>query len=198
MEENDSGLKMKQNNIGKKSSSAQNLLARKNQRDVTHKENIGIKLYWSSDQEFEAQSLDGKKLCLGYRKKLNFIDKLSPKVSKQIQGDVQRSQYQQPRINSNLTKILKVVALDYAHSISYCQGMNYITGTVMHLSTSPGDAYSLVSALIERRFLFYYRDNFNNLVPLFYVLDALLEKFVPDLFSYLQSHGITSFHFSPS
>lgn len=117
-------------------------------------------------------------------------------IEEVISLDVSRS-YQNSSIvpSEALKNILKVYAF-YNPEVGYCQGMNYIAGTIYSLFQQEDLSLKFMIALIEK---FQMKELFTNelakLKQYFYVLDRLIGIELPQLHEIFKQVNISSAHF---
>jgi hypothetical protein len=116
-----------------------------------------------------------------------------------IRMDVARSFKHHPLISSNvLMNLLRTYAY-YNPEVGYCQGMNYIAGTLYLQIQDEETAFRCMVGLIERHHmapLFY--QNMPKLKLYLYQLDRLVGINLPEIHSLFQEEMITSSHFASS
>mmetsp|Transcript_14559 Transcript_14559/g.14654 ORF Transcript_14559/g.14654 Transcript_14559/m.14654 type:complete len:115 (+) Transcript_14559:450-794(+) len=113
--------------------------------------------------------------------------------------DVSRSYQHHPQISDQVLKnILKTYAL-YNPEIGYCQGMNYIAGTLYLQVQNEEIAFKCLVSMIER---FEMSELFIHSLPklkqFFYQLDRLVGILLPEVNESFKEVGLSSAHFSAS
>ena len=117
-------------------------------------------------------------------------------IEEVIALDVARS-YQNSEIvpSESLKNVLSVYAF-YNKGVGYCQGMNYIAGTILFHYRNEEASLKVMVALIEK---FHMSDLFENDLPklkmFFYQLDRLISIRLPDLHEQFKQLSVTSGHF---
>mmetsp|Transcript_11331 Transcript_11331/g.11407 ORF Transcript_11331/g.11407 Transcript_11331/m.11407 type:complete len:223 (-) Transcript_11331:35-703(-) len=113
--------------------------------------------------------------------------------------DVSRSYQNSSLISPQiLTNLLKTYAF-YNPDIGYCQGMNYIAGTLYIQLQSEEIAFKCVIGLIEKfQMSSLFIENLPKLKQFFYQLDRLIGLFMPDVQELFKDIEISSAHFSSS
>ncbi|CAG9332307.1 unnamed protein product [Blepharisma stoltei] len=114
-----------------------------------------------------------------------------------INMDVSRSYQHHPQISDQVLKnILKTYAL-YNPEIGYCQGMNYIAGTLYLQVQNEEIAFKCLVSMIER---FEMSELFIHSLPklkqFFYQLDRLVGILLPEVNEAFKEVGLSSAHFS--
>lgn len=90
--------------------------------------------------------------------------------------------------------LLNLVA-DYPE-VSYYQGMNYLVVFCYYTCNKDRTmAYWLMSFMIEHCIQAYFGNNFCGLVKLLFVVDKLLQRVYPNIWSKLNRGGVTAIHF---
>jgi hypothetical protein len=114
-----------------------------------------------------------------------------------IANDVVRSFQFAPTLSKDpLTNILRA----YAHfnpAVGYCQGMNYLFGTLYIIYKNEEAAFTSGVGLINRyqmSSIFY--TQLPRLKVMFYQLDRMLARFLPRLQALFRTEGISASHFS--
>ena len=99
-----------------------------------------------------------------------------------IDMDIARSYQKVPEINSEqLKNILKTFA-HYKPSVGYCQGMNYIAGTLLYVIEDPDLTFRALVSLIENfKMGSLYNDKLKKLKKLIFIFDRLISVFLPRL-----------------
>jgi len=113
-----------------------------------------------------------------------------------INMDVLRS-YKEDLVNSNsLKNLLKTYAF-YNPEVGYCQGMNYIAGTLLIQLQDEEMSFKCFAALIKRfNMTNIFIDDLPKLRQFFYMLDRLTGLLLPEVYEFFMEAGITSAHFS--
>jgi hypothetical protein len=132
---------------------------------------------------------------------LAFLNKVNSSVKDDIDEvialDVARS-YQNSSIvpSESLKNVLSVYAF-YNKGIGYCQGMNYIAGTIFTQFRNEEMSLKVMVALIEK---FKMTELFENDLPklkqFFYQLDRLISISLPEMHEQFKQLSVTSGHFS--
>jgi Rab-GTPase-TBC domain len=98
-----------------------------------------------------------------------------------IDMDVIRSYHEDKNHHSVLKNILKVYAY-YKPEVNYCQGMNFIVGTIYFMVKDEQIAFNCLYAIIKRFSMeSLLGDDFSSLKCMFYKLEKLIEYFLPDV-----------------
>jgi hypothetical protein len=99
-----------------------------------------------------------------------------------IDMDVARSYQKVPEINSEqLKNILKTFAY-FKPSIGYCQGMNYIAGTLLYVIKDQELTFRALVSLIENfKMGSLFNFNLKKLKKLFFIFDRLISVYLPRL-----------------
>lgn len=122
-----------------------------------------------------------------------------PDIEEVIALDVARS-YQNSQIvqGDALKNILNVYAF-YNTGVGYCQGMNYIAGTIFYLFRNEETALKIMVALIEKyQMTELFENDLPKLKQFFYQLDRLISIQLPDLHDQFRELNVTSGHFCSS
>lgn len=91
--------------------------------------------------------------------------------------------------------ILVNLVTDYPE-VSYYQGMNYLVIFCYYSCNKDRTmAYWLLSFMIEHIIQAYFGNSFNGLVKLLFVVDKLLHRVYPNIWSKLSRGGVTAIHF---
>lgn len=111
--------------------------------------------------------------------------------------DILRSYSNRSDIDSHkLREVLRAYAF-YQNKVGYCQGMNYIAGTLYYLFQSSERTFWAMCALIRQNSMFdLYSDDLPKLKYLFFALDRLTALHLPDLHTTFNIENITSSSFS--
>ena len=80
-----------------------------------------------------------------------------------------------------LLNILKCATYVMKTEAGYCQGMNYLAGTLLYMVQDEQKVFEMYLCLVQKRLVEIYIGNFDKLKVYFYVLDNLLNLFVSDL-----------------
>lgn len=120
-------------------------------------------------------------------------------VEEVIALDVSRSYQNSTIVQSEALKNILNVYAFYNTEVGYCQGMNYIAGTILYLFRSEEIALKIMVAVIEK---FSMSELFGNellkLKQFFYQLDRLISIQLPDLHDQFRELNVTSGHFCSS
>lgn len=116
-----------------------------------------------------------------------------------IRMDVLRSYSNDPLVpQDHLRNVLKVYA-SYNSTVGYCQGMNYIAGTLYACLQDEEATFKCMVGLIERYGLdSLYSPELPRLKQMFYQLDRLLGSLLPDANALFRTEMIGSGHFTSS
>ena len=114
-----------------------------------------------------------------------------------IEVDVARSFQKNTEINSrNLKNILKAYAL-FNKNLGYCQGMNYIAGTLFLVIQDEEASCRCLSAMIEMFSMnSLFTNNLKKLKKLFYIFDRLIVMYLPEINETFKDAWVFSDHFS--
>jgi ecotropic viral integration site 5 protein len=144
--------------------------------------------------------LNAKNYQMDYQKILSVLSNSSNLIGELkdlIEVDVARSFQKNPEIHStNLKNILEVYAY-YNKDVGYCQGMNYIAGTLFLVTQDEEISCKCLSSMVEifsMNSLF--TNNLKKLKKLFYILDRLIVIILPELNESFKDAWIFSDHFS--
>jgi ecotropic viral integration site 5 protein len=118
-----------------------------------------------------------------YFTQLNIVNSsniIGSEIEHIIDMDVARSYHKSNEINGqNLKNILKVFAASHP-AIGYCQGMNYIAGTLFLVIQDEDLTYKAMVALIQKlKMTSLFNEQLKKLKKLFFTLDRLISKFLP-------------------
>ena len=123
---------------------------------------------------------------------------LSKQLEDLIRMDVHRSftpNKEFPR--EELFSVIKAGSLVLDPSIGYCQGMNYLAGLFL-INYPPEIAFAMYVRYIELKARPIFTQNFEVLKSFFYVLDNLVDVFIPDLGRTFKTQKVTAvFYASP-
>lgn len=116
-----------------------------------------------------------------------------------IRMDIERSYNHIQEIDKNsLNCILKTFAY-YDKSIDYCQGMNYLVGFLRYVLPDDETSFKALIVLIDKYKL---REIYKKDMPLlffsFFVIEILLNKFVPELHLHLKLNSVIPQHYASS
>lgn len=111
---------------------------------------------------------------------VNSSNILGSEIEHIIDMDVARSYHKSNEINGqNLKNILKVFAFSHP-AIGYCQGMNYIAGTLFLVIQDEALTYKAMVVLIQSlKMTSLFNEQLRKLKKLFFTLDRLISKFFP-------------------
>jgi hypothetical protein len=119
------------------------------------------------------------------------------KYFKVIEMDLSRTYQNHPIIKLQpLSNILNVYSI-YSPEIGYCQGMNFIVGTLYLVFQDEEATFTALVSLVERfnlKHMFMLNDSMLKL--LFYQLDRLISIILPDLGQALKALEVKSFNFA--
>jgi hypothetical protein len=128
---------------------------------------------------------------------------LNPEIVKSydeiIRMDVARSFHNHPQISGgNLSNLLRTYSL-YNTEVGYCQGMNYIAGTLYLQLQDEATAFKCMVGLVEKYHMspLFYQD-LPRLKLYLYQLDRLVGIHLPEVQSMFKEEMITSSHFASS
>lgn len=114
-----------------------------------------------------------------------------------INMDVNRSFKDNPLVPSQVLKNLLKTYAFYNPEVGYCQGMNYIAGTIVLQIQDEETSFRCLAALIKK---FNMTNNFIEDMPrlkqFFYQLDRLTGLMIPEVHEFFTEAGISSAHFS--
>lgn len=116
-----------------------------------------------------------------------------------IDMDVLRSYANEPKVPSDSLKdILKAYAV-YNPDVGYCQGMNFITGTLLYcIQDSDRTFHSLVGLIQKFHLETLYSPELPRLKLLFYQLDRLICSELPDMYRLFKTEMMSSGQFASS
>lgn len=95
-----------------------------------------------------------------------------------------------------LTRVLRSIAFSYSDSASYCQGMNYLAGIFQIEYVQEDTSFRMMSQLLEKRMMKVFTSEFQHLQMNFYILDRLIELFIPDLHRHFSEENIVPVFYS--
>lgn len=129
--------------------------------------------------------------------KLDNSANLLGELSDVIEVDVARSFQKNPAISSrNLKNILKAYAL-HNEEIGYCQGMNYIAGTLFLVIQDEENSCKCLAAMIEKFSMSsLFTQNLKKLKKLFYIFDRLIVIYLPEINEVFKDAWVFTDHFS--
>ena len=97
-----------------------------------------------------------------------------------------------------LVEILSSYA-SYAPHVGYCQGMNYIAGTLFIYLQDEAQTFAVLAGLIEKYNMeSLLNEDLYRLKLYFYMMDRLIGVFLPMLHKHFRDEMINSAHFSSS
>lgn len=116
-----------------------------------------------------------------------------------IEMDVSRSyQYSSQISSESLKNLLRTYAF-YNLDVGYCQGMNYIAGTLYIQLQDEESSFRCMIGMIDKfQMHTLFINNLPKLKQLFYQLDRLIGLFMPDVHELFKDIEISSAHFSSS
>jgi Rab-GTPase-TBC domain len=116
-----------------------------------------------------------------------------------IAMDILRSYSNKPTINpENLRNILRCYAF-YQNKVGYCQGMNYIAGTLYIVFQDPEKTFWCMDELIRINSMYdLYSEDLPKLKFLFFAFDRLTAFLLPDIHETFNVENVTSASFSSS
>jgi hypothetical protein len=116
-----------------------------------------------------------------------------------IDMDVLRSYANEPRVPSDqLKEILKAYTV-YNPDVGYCQGMNFITGTLLYCIQDPELSFLSLVGLIQKFHLEnLYAAELPRLKLLFYQLDRLICSELPEVYALFKTEMMSSGQFASS
>lgn len=162
----------------------------------SHNQDIKIrKKYWASALNVKSVTVNYKEVL----KKMNEFPELMLNHEKLIELDVDRSFHSYPaEIQQALKNILNAYAV-YNPEIGYCQGMNYIAGTLYLGVNDEEIAFKGMISLLERYSMKHiYQLHHQILNMKFYQLERLISLFLPEMSQYMREHEVHSFKYSSS
>lgn len=132
-----------------------------------------------------------------------FFDKLPSqaalvkKYDEIINMDVVRSFQNHPVINEKVLKNILKTYVTYNPEVGYCQGMNFIAGTLYSQLQDEELTFKCLIGLIERfQMTNLYIHSLPKLKQFFYMLDRLIGMFLRDLHDQFKLIGLCAGHFS--
>ena len=116
-----------------------------------------------------------------------------------INVDIKRCYQNHPKVNSeNLLNILKTHAF-YNPDVGYCQGMNYVVGTLFIQLQDEELAFKSLIGLIEKfNMMSLFNKDLHKLKLFFYQFDRLVGILLPEVHDRFKEEMISSSHFSSS
>lgn len=121
---------------------------------------------------------------------------LSKHIEDIIRMDVVRSFTQNKAFPSeDLYSIIKTGSLVLDPSIGYCQGMNYVAGLFL-INYPPEIAFAMYVQFIESKMRPIFVQNFETLKRYFYVMDNLIDIFIPDLGSVFKAQKVQAVYYA--
>ena len=121
---------------------------------------------------------------------VNFFDEV-------IRLDVLRSFRNNPNISdANLSNVLRVYAF-YNPDVGYCQGMNYVVGTLFLQLQSESDTFVALVGLVEKfRMTSLFYKELPKLKLFFYQLDRIIGILLPEVHEHFKEEMINSAHYA--
>ncbi|CAG9330410.1 unnamed protein product [Blepharisma stoltei] len=114
-----------------------------------------------------------------------------------ISMDILRSYSNNPMVDSESLKNILQAYSFYRTDVGYCQGMNYIAGTLYLVNNDESFCFWGMSELIRKfKMENLYATDLSKLKYLFYVLDRLIALFLPNVHKILNTEMMTSAHFA--
>lgn len=113
--------------------------------------------------------------------------------------DVLRSYQGSSQITHEILRNLLRTYAFYNIDVGYCQGMNYIAGTLFIQMQDEEKAFICLIGLIEKNNMTsLFEHNLPKLKLFFYQLDRLIGLLLPDVHQIFKETAISSAHFSSS
>mmetsp|Transcript_29042 Transcript_29042/g.28731 ORF Transcript_29042/g.28731 Transcript_29042/m.28731 type:complete len:172 (+) Transcript_29042:366-881(+) len=114
-----------------------------------------------------------------------------------IDMDVSRCYQNHPHIIPQVLKNLLKTYAYYNPEIGYCQGMNYIAGTLyIQIQDEEATFRSLISLVKRFKMTNLFINDLPKLKQFFYQMDRLIGMLEPEVHDYFKEVGISSGHFS--
>jgi hypothetical protein len=186
------------------------LLVSRTWHEKLYREVTRLRLHSASslDREHVIRNNFWMNVLRGHNKGVNYREQLSmtlenlnliKEVEDVINMDVARSYQNHPHITPDVLKSLLKTYAFFNQDLGYCQGMNYIAGTLYIQLQDEDNAFKCMIGLVERFHLKQlFMKNLPRLKLLFYQLDRLIGILLPDLHEIFKEEMINSSHFSSS
>lgn len=126
------------------------------------------------------------------------IDKSAIKdVESVISMDILRSYSTNPTVDSESLKNILQAYSYYKPEVGYCQGMNYIVGTLYLVNKDERFCFNAIDEIIKKfKMERLYSSDLSKLKYFFYILDRLIGIKLPDVHKIFKAEMITSANFS--
>lgn len=115
-----------------------------------------------------------------------------------IDMDVYRSYQDKQESHEILKQILKTYG-NFDSEVGYCQGMNFILGTIYFVLMDENDSFNCLAGIIRKNQMkLVLGQKLDQLKCMFFKLDKLIELFLPDVYMIFISRGIFAASFASS
>ncbi len=99
-------------------------------------------------------------------------------------------------LTQKVCNILRAAAL-IRPNVNYCQGMNYMAAFLLELTANEEEAFfMLIGLLTNTEYGTLFTDNLFKLKQFFYVIDRLIQLYMPELHVYFKNNSIMVSFFS--
>ena len=99
---------------------------------------------------------------------------------------------------ATLTNLLRAGTSVLRDTAGYCQGMNYLAGALLYLTQDEQKSFDLYVSLVRGKMADVFSKNFEKLKMFFYVVDKLIQFYLPDLGAEFKEKKIQSVFFCSS
>jgi hypothetical protein len=146
-------------------------------------------------QKYWASALNVKSVTINYAEVLKKMSEFPDLMLNHVERSFHSYSSQ---IQQALKNILNAYAV-YNPEIGYCQGMNYIAGTLYLGVNDEEIAFKGMISLLERYSMMHiYQLHHQILNMKFYQLERLISLFLPEMSQYMREHEVHSFKYSSS
>ncbi|OMJ79776.1 hypothetical protein SteCoe_20125 [Stentor coeruleus] len=162
-------------------------------------------LYWDlpSKNKNALRKCTWLKLLKGHIKDIDypaFLNKVKTvnniEIEEVVSLDVSRSYQGSTLVPSESLKNILVVYAFYHNEVGYCQGMNYVAGTIFSFFQDEALSLKIMIAIIDKfKMTDLFTDNLPKLKQFFYQLDRLISMELPELHELFKQINITAGHF---